>query len=291
MYEHNLNEVLKRLDALTGYEHVSADYVRFRGNLLKAQVQARDGATSSRATTPAAREGFPLLNADAVSLDGAQLLSFLDKVRVAAAERGQQSVELARIHEAAQKEAGLLEQLARKTAFGPDERYLQALGERLEVSLDALAFIGRVLAAPFVTACAEHIRPQASRSFQEERSASGHCPVCGSPPGLARLVGEEGRRVLCCSLCGQQWAFARRACPYCGNKDQQSLGVLVVEDQEDRRIEVCDACKGYIKTIDERRLPAGEEVIPLVEETATLHLDLLAEKEGYLRKLPYVALR
>jgi len=29
-------------------------------------------------------------------------------------------------------------------------------------------------------------------------------------------------------------------------------------------------------------------VFPVVEEAATLHLDLLAEREGYIRRVPYV---
>jgi hypothetical protein len=28
-------------------------------------------------------------------------------------------------------------------------------------------------------------------------------------------------------------------------------------------------------------------VLPVVEEAATLHLDLLAEREGYIRRVPY----
>jgi hypothetical protein len=40
--------------------------------------------------------------------------------------------------------------------------------------------------------------------------------------------------------------------------------------------------------VDERKLPEGEPVFPVVEEAATLHLDLLAEREGYIRRVPYV---
>ena len=47
----------------------------------------------------------------------------------------------------------------------------------------------------------------------------------------------------------------------------------------------------YLKTVDERKLPEEQAVVPLAETTATLYLDLIAEKEGYLRGVPYAALR
>jgi formate dehydrogenase maturation protein FdhE len=61
-----------------------------------------------------------------------------------------------------------------------------------------------------------------------------------------------------------------------------------VADESPRWLETCDACQGYIKTVDERRLVEGEAIYPVVEEAATLHLDLLAEREGYVRRVPYV---
>jgi len=79
----------------------------------------------------------------------------------------------------------------------------------------------------------------------------------------------------------------RLACACCGTPDRQALGVLRLEDADARWIETCERCKGYIKTVDERKLPDGETVVPVVEEAATLHLDLLAEREGYIRRIPY----
>ena len=58
-----------------------------------------------------------------------------------------------------------------------------------------------------------------------------------------------------------------------------------VGEQDLRWIETCQECKGYIKTVDERKLPAGARVIPLVEDPDTLHLDLQAEKERCVRRL------
>jgi len=146
-------------------------------------------------------------------------------------------------------------------------------------------FIGRVLAAPFVAdaACRGGDVPTAGAP------AAGNpclCPRCGAVPALAVLRGEEGRRILCCSLCGHAWAAARAACPFCG--DGGSLGALAEREDGPRWIETCDSCRRYIKTVDERRL-GGHAVIPLVEVTAGLYLDMVAEKHGYERGVPYAA--
>ncbi|HBR22045.1 MAG TPA: hypothetical protein DD713_05685, partial [Nitrospiraceae bacterium] len=55
-------------------------------------------------------------------------------------------------------------------------------------------------------------------------------------------------------------------------------------DGKGYRVDVCEECKKYIKTIDLRELK--EEVTPLIEDIGTLHLDIIAEKEGYKRGVP-----
>ncbi len=107
----------------------------------------------------------------------------------------------------------------------------------------------------------------------------GYCPVCGRMPKIGRLVDAEGKRHLFCSQCGFEWRFRRVKCPFCGNEEQQSLSYFTVEGDERYRVDVCDVCKRYIKTVDFRS--AGEEAILDVEDVATLHLDMLAHEEGY----------
>jgi FdhE protein len=286
----SLNEILKRLGALMGREHVSDDYVRFRSELLQAQTQVRAAAAEALVAPASDETEARALDPASVPMDPALLMSLVQSIQSAAGRQHQPEANLARLLQVAEQEPALLAELARKAAFGPEQEYLQSLGERLEIPPDVLLFVGRVLAAPFVTARGGAANAQDDGSLGATRSETGYCPTCGSPPGLALLKGEEGRRIFCCSLCGQRWAFARLACPHCGNRKQQSLVTLTVEDQSARWIEACEQCKGYIKTLDERKLPAGQAVVPLVEEAGTLHLDLLAEKEGYRPKLPYAAL-
>ena len=53
--------------------------------------------------------------------------------------------------------------------------------------------------------------------------------------------------------------------------------------KESYRIDLCDKCHHYIKTIDVRDL---EESDPSLEDLATLHLDVVAAQKGYERSVP-----
>lgn len=110
--------------------------------------------------------------------------------------------------------------------------------------------------------------------------AEGHCPVCGGRAGMDELAGEEGKRYLSCSGCFFKWPYKRIKCPYCGSEDPASLSYFTAGEGP-TRVGVCRACSRYIKTRDSR---AGSADVPLeVEDLATLHLDLMAAKEGFER--------
>jgi len=295
-----LARVVEQLKGLRGQEQVSEDYVRFRIDLLKAQwaiCQALGAHAPDPQRAAEARAGqggdrkpqVPALNANAVAFDSALLARLCAALREAVEKPGRHNEDVSRLVAAAEKEPTLLEELARRAAFGPDQAYLESLGRRLDVDAEALLFFGRVLAAPFVAAAARRV-PEATGRTVRLADGSGHCALCGSPPAVAKLRRDDGRRILYCSLCGQSGEFARLACPHCGSRDRDALTFLRLSASDPRWIETCEKCKHYIKTVDERRLPADEQIIPVVEETATLYLDLLAEKEGYARGLPYAAI-
>ena len=83
--------------------------------------------------------------------------------------------------------------------------------------------------------------------------------------------------------------FPRLQCPFCDAENQ--VRMISPGPDAPRWVESCAACKSYLKMVDERKLPAETEVIPLVEEVATLYLDFIAEKQGCRPTLPYVAMR
>lgn len=109
--------------------------------------------------------------------------------------------------------------------------------------------------------------------------AEGYCPICGKEPKIGEIREEEGRRFLFCTQCGFEWGFMCIKCPFCGNEEQQTLAYFSIEGEEKYRVDVCNECKRYIKTVDFRE--TKEEANLDVEDIATLHLDMLANDEGY----------
>jgi FdhE protein len=106
----------------------------------------------------------------------------------------------------------------------------------------------------------------------------GYCPVCGSLPALLFLRGE-GERMGYCSWCGTTWGLHRLQCPQCDNRYHESLGYLYFEDEPLHRVQYCRLCKNYFKLIDTRE-QLDFPYLPL-EEWTTLHLDMLAQKDGW----------
>jgi FdhE protein len=86
-----------------------------------------------------------------------------------------------------------------------------------------------------------------------------------------------------CSHCGCDWRVDRLSCCVCGNKEQGSLQYFYGDGEAACRIDLCDACHHYIKTIDHRSLEGSD---PCLEDLATLHLDVLAVQKGYSRAVP-----
>lgn len=110
--------------------------------------------------------------------------------------------------------------------------------------------------------------------------SEGYCPICGKEPKIGEIREEEdGKRYLFCNQCGFKWYFNRIKCPFCGNDEQQSLAYFEVEGEERYRVDVCNKCWRYVKTVE---LPKSSEEPNLdVEDIATLHLDMIAYDEGY----------
>jgi formate dehydrogenase accessory protein FdhE len=286
--EGSVDEIVVRLEALIGEPHVSEAYVRFRLDLLRAQRDVRrrleEGGVPA-APCPLLTARPPLRPGD-VPFPAALLDALLHALQGAAAVHGQATEDLRRLGAAAAADPAMLPALAETAAFGADPDGMDSLARRLGIYVDALLFVGRVLAAPCVAAA---VAVRTGDPAGNPKEVEPHrCGACGSAPSVARLRRADGRRILTCGLCGSEWETARLACACCGTREGVHLGVLRLTDADARWVETCEACKGYIKTVDERRLPEGERVFPVVEEAATLHLDLLAEREGYIRRVPYV---
>ncbi len=111
------------------------------------------------------------------------------------------------------------------------------------------------------------------------------CPRCGSPPllGVLRPEGDGGKRRLLCSFCLQEWDFRRIFCAACGEEDEKKLPVYVAEQFPHVRVESCDTCKFYLRTID---LTKDGNAVPIVDDLAAIPLSLWAHERGYARLHP-----
>ncbi len=141
------------------------------------------------------------------------------------------------------------------------------------------AFFARVLLQPY----AEHLA--VAEPPQPAGSAGSVCPICKARPQAAvlRPEGDGGKRFLLCSLCLTEWEFRRILCPTCGEENYQKLPRYSAEDIAAVRVEACDTCRFYLKSID---LTVDGHAVPLVDEVATVTLDLWAQEHGYKKAEP-----
>ena len=107
----------------------------------------------------------------------------------------------------------------------------------------------------------------------------GYCPACGSWPAVAECV--DGHRVLRCSFCAAGWELNDYCCVYCSERGDAFVTAAPDEDRKDRRVEICGACQGYLKTIDVAELSPFP--LAAVADMETMDLDLAAMEHGYGR--------
>ena len=108
----------------------------------------------------------------------------------------------------------------------------------------------------------------------------GHCPACGSWPALAEEV--AGNRHLRCSFCGAAWQPAVRRCIYCAEAGQSFVVAAPAETrQQQRRVEMCRACGGYLKSLSASGLTPFA-LLPVID-LASSDLDMGAVDRGYIR--------
>ncbi len=111
------------------------------------------------------------------------------------------------------------------------------------------------------------------------------CPLCGGRAlfGVLRLEGDGGKRCMVCSFCGYEWEFRRILCPTCGEEEEKKLPVYVAEQFPHVRVEACETCKFYVRTID---LTKDGNAVPVVDDLAAIPLTLWAHEHGYSRLQP-----
>jgi FdhE protein len=111
------------------------------------------------------------------------------------------------------------------------------------------------------------------------------CRYCQRRPGLGvlRPLGDGAQRFLLCSFCLAEWEFRRIICPGCGEEDHAKLPVFTADELQHVRVEACESCKTYLKTVDMTRMGRAE---PIVDEMAAIPLDLWAQQQSFTKLQP-----
>jgi len=137
-------------------------------------------------------------------------------------------------------------------------------------------FFARAFLQPY----AASIRSRSSLRWHEPTPFL--CPFCKRKPalGVLRPLGDGGQRSLVCSFCLAEWEFRRIVCPGCGEENHAKLPVYTAEELVHVRVEACESCRSYIKTVDMTKSGRAE---PIVDEMASIPLDLWAQKQGYTK--------
>ena len=179
-----------------------------------------------------------------------------------------------------------LAEAARELADMASEGWIEMLlsywdtGGRSDEQLEAFShFFPRAFLQPY----AEHIAGWIA--LPPATTTPRVCPLCGGRPllGVLRIEGDGGKRRMVCSFCGHEWEFRRILCPTCGEEDEKKLPVYVAEQFPHIRVEACESCKFYVRTID---LTKDGHAVPLVDDLAAIPLTLWAHEHGYRRLQP-----
>jgi FdhE protein len=135
-------------------------------------------------------------------------------------------------------------------------------------------FFARACLQPY----AEYIA--ATSRVQLAGYAGSICPLCNSRPlaAVLRPEGDGAKRSLLCSFCLLEWNYRRIVCPACGEQDHQKLPRYSAAEFPHIRVEACDTCKTYLKSLD---LTVNGLAVPIVDEIAATPLDLWAGERGY----------
>jgi FdhE protein len=139
-------------------------------------------------------------------------------------------------------------------------------------------FFANALLQPF----AEYL---AEKNCSSTEASPPLCPFCGSKPQLAvlRPEGDGAKRFLLCSLCGTEWFFRRVLCPNCAEENKDHLPVFIAQEFDYVRVDACDTCHTYIKSID---LSKNGNAVPVVDELASISLNLWAQENKYRKLQP-----
>ena len=223
------------------------------------------------------QEGFPLLQKEDFPIDPeSSSILFRSLCEIAKASTPLLSQEVTKIEEVLGSKRLDLTELFKK---GIREQRIEQVAEKLALDKKVFLFLLQESVRPSIEAAVPRLHEEIPPGAQ----LKGRCPLCGSLPSLSLLKEETGKRFLFCPHCAYPWQVDRLACPFCSNNEHETLHYFYGEGEKAFRIDLCDKCHQYIKTIDLRKMDVLD---PILEDIATLHLDRVGSEKGYRRPSP-----
>jgi FdhE protein len=275
--EKSLDDITAKVQVIKHRNPVYAELAQWVGELLTTTVEASknfrpsDMALEVDSLPKSWYQGKSLLNPVALSLDWEQAKDLYKRLvdRIRTRENGRRQAE-GLLSAVAKEDDGI--PISMKAVLSADFKAIQTTALEFNVDPPVLALLLRLSLRPALLETARAVHGL----LDLNRWSYGHCPVCGSAPKLADLSGEGGKRSLHCALCETVWTYPRLQCPFCENDNRKDLSYLRAENEEGLRVDLCNRCGHYLKTIDLREL-SGPVIVPL-DDVATWHLDMVAQK-------------
>jgi len=281
----DLEKVLKRVKSLEKKNPINKEILDFFKEIIREQYKAKPIIkiepieVQKETIKDQLMAGFPLIDKNGLKLDIDSAKIIFKNICKALREKNKKVAPWIRIINKSIKSKDIsLEELYKKMIEG-DDTYINSISDKIGINKWLLNILLENSIKPIFESYAERLKDY----IEQESWFKGSCPICGSEPFLGELkdyANVVGAKFLICSLCGFHWRYKRLGCPFCSNDNHQKLRYFNTEaDGKAYRIDVCEECKRYIKTIDTKII--GDVISPLIEDISTLHLDIIANNEGY----------
>jgi FdhE protein len=283
----------RKLEALREKDHVPAPLLDLLSAIYDRQIEARQNAQvvlppdDTLADQGRRSQGAPLLEREDFPCDHAQARDLFLELLALLKEQEEPLAGAAAVVEQAVRDNDLdVEEAIAKYLEG-DQEFFGAWAQKTPQAPSTVHFLIQASVTPSVSAAADalyrrvYVRKDEEGEEQDATWGHGHCPVCGSAPYIARLLGKQGLRYLSCSFCQTEYRVKRLMCPYCGEEDPNKMAYFDAEEEPGFRVELCKSCNMYIKTVDFHDFDRTS--LPLLDDLESLTLDVLADREGYKR--------
>ena len=266
---------ISRAKKLTSAYPFAAEGLRFYAQVATFQKSFYEEIQKSLADSPKTSSDRPLRDELDLFLLLPKFAGFLSMIeRIAPEPLAQSAAELARKGPPTWTHAieDFWHRDAEQAALWNDTGPVDAVDSHNAISHD------RLVAWIFLQPYAEYLADRCEIEITDGTPST--CPLCGCKPiaGVLRSEGDGAKKSLVCMLCAHEWAFRRIYCPACGEEREPQMAYYSTPEIAHVRVDVCDTCHTYLKTID---LTKTGLAVAVVDELATIPLDLWAREHGY----------